>query len=158
LRTGKTPGVSNPEQHGADQLEWPAEPPEAKARYLEMLMTGGPARRNRQRKRETRAGSELRALYREAQRKRRANAAAPVKSVRARRKARSKAGRSACRPSPRGAPLPRGHLSRVREEGAQDFGTIPHGVPRVRGGLFQGNRAQGAGLSVRRFCLVPRRG
>jgi hypothetical protein len=59
-------------------------------------VTHGPARRNRQRKRETRAGSdgedrELRAIFEETQRKRRAKAAAPIKSVRTRRKARSKA-------------------------------------------------------------------
>jgi hypothetical protein len=97
LAHGEDPGASNPEQPGAVQFQWPAEPPEAEARYLEMLMTHGPARRNRQRKRETRAGSngedrEVRAIFEEAQRKRRAKAAASTKSVRTRRTARSKAG------------------------------------------------------------------
>jgi hypothetical protein len=97
LAHGEDPGASNPEQPGADQFEWPSERPEAEAQYLEMLMTHGPARRKRQRKREPRAGSDgedrgLRAIFEEARCKRRAKAAAPIKSVRTRKRAGSRAG------------------------------------------------------------------
>ncbi len=98
LARGRDPGASERiEQPGVDQFEWPAEPPGAEGRYLGMLITDGPATRNRPRKRKARAGRdgenrELRALFEEAQRKHRAKAAAPIKSVRTRKRAGSRVG------------------------------------------------------------------
>jgi hypothetical protein len=85
LARGEDPGASNPEQPGADQFEWPSEPPGAEDRYSEMLLIEGPVRRNRQRKRSTRLGSDghdprIRADYEKRQRRLR-----PKKSVKCRK-------------------------------------------------------------------------
>jgi hypothetical protein len=74
LAHGRDPGASNPERPGADQFEWPSEPPGAEDRYSEMPLIEGPARRNRRRKRPTRLGSDghdprIRADYEKRQRR-----------------------------------------------------------------------------------------